>query len=141
MPETRYLGIYLVGARCSKASMDRAKRAFNKACNGICSKMLGVATQDVILHLISVKCLPIQLYATEVLRLTKASINSLNFYVMRLLCVHVFKSVNRNLVSDCLGYMNFHLPEILIALVKINSFLFTLKYVYVFAHTLAVFDK
>jgi hypothetical protein len=66
VPETRYLGIYLVGARCFKASMDRAKRAFNKACNGICSKMLGVATEDLILRLISVKCLPIQLYATEV---------------------------------------------------------------------------
>ena len=119
MPETRYLGIYLVGARCFKSSMDRAKRAFNKACNGICSRMLGVATEDLILHLISVKCLPILLYATEVLGLNKASVNSLNFCVTRL-AMRVFKSVTRNLVSDCLSCMSFHLPEILIARRTVN---------------------
>ena len=104
------------GYRCS---LDHAKRAFNKACNGVCSKLLGVASEELLLHLISVKCLPILLYATEIMPLNSAVINSLNFCVMRF-AMRIFKSNNRILVNDYLTFMGFELPSVLIAKRSVN---------------------
>jgi len=112
--ETRYLGVFLLSSNSFRCSLDHSKRAFNKACNGVCSKLLGVASEELLLHLISVKCLPILLYAAEVIPLNNAAINSLNFCVMRF-AMRIFKSIDRNLINYSLACMGFELPSVLIA--------------------------
>ena len=71
--------MYFVGGRVFRVSMDRAKRSFSRATNGILSRLLGTAAENVIFRLVRSKTLPVLLYATEALRLRKAVVSSLDF--------------------------------------------------------------
>jgi dTDP-4-dehydrorhamnose reductase len=57
--------------------------------------------------------MPLLLYGTESCPLTKADVQSLDFTVMRFL-MKIFKSSNRDLIINCIGYFNFFLPSDLI---------------------------
>lgn len=113
--EIRYLGIYLTSGRVLRFSVAAVKAKFNRAVNSILSKVLSVATEDLILHLIKVKCLPILLYCLEVCDLNKSTLSSLDFSVMRF-GFRIFKTGSRDLVHDCFEFFNFRLPSELIAL-------------------------
>ena len=63
--EIRYLGVHFVSGRNFRVSMERIKRSFNRATNGILSRLQGVTTEDITLHMMRTKSLPILLYATE----------------------------------------------------------------------------
>ena len=101
--------------------MDHAKRSFNKAANAIFSKVLGVASEELVLHLLKVKCIPILLYATEVLELNNSILQSLDFSVIRF-GMKLFKTGNRDLVLNCFSFSNFGLPSALI-LDRKNNFI------------------
>jgi len=58
--------------------IDAPKRAFNRAANGIFGKLLGVATERVIVHMLSSMCLPALLYGLEVASINTAKANSLD---------------------------------------------------------------
>jgi hypothetical protein len=47
---------------------------------------------------------------TESYPVTKADVQSLDFTVMRFL-MKIFKSSNRDLIINCIGYFNFSLPS------------------------------
>jgi len=55
--ELRYLGIFIVKSRNLKCSLSNAKCNFYRAVNGIFSKILSFASQEVILELITRKCM------------------------------------------------------------------------------------
>lgn len=113
--ELRYLGVVLVAGVRFRCSLAGAKKSFNRAVNSIFSKVLGVATDEMLLHLIKAKCVPILLYATEVLDLPTSLIHSLDFCVVRF-AMKLFRSNNRELVLSKLRQFNVFLPSELIPL-------------------------
>ena len=125
--ELRYLGVYLVSSRAFRVSMDVAKRSFSRSTNGILSRLQGTATEDVILHLISTKTMPVLLYANEATSLKKSVVSSLDFCVVRFV-MKILKTSNRDLVMSCLDYFGFKLPSQLIAMrqCKFNKSFITL---------------
>ena len=124
--EMRYLGVYFVSGRVLKFSTSNVKCAFNRAANSILSKVLNVGSEDLILHLIKVKCLPILLYCLEACDLNKSAIASLDFCVSRF-GFRIFKTGDRNIVRDCFANMGFLVPSELLPL-RAFKFLFKLQH-------------
>ena len=111
--ELRYLGVFFLAARTFRISLDKTKRAFNRATNSILSRLQGTATEDVLLHMIRSKSLPILLFASEAINLPLSAIRSLDFCVVRFV-MKVLRSSNRDMVMPCLEYFDFKLPSVLI---------------------------
>jgi len=63
-------------------TLDHAKRNFYRSSNSIFGKVGRAASEEVVLHLIKTKCLPVLLYTLEVCFLTKAK-RSLDLAVIR----------------------------------------------------------
>jgi len=82
--QLRYLGVFIVRSVKFKSSLDHAKRNFYRSSNSIFGKVGRAASEEVVLHLIKTKCLPVLLYGLEVCSLTKADQRSLDFAVIRL---------------------------------------------------------
>ena len=61
----RYLGIHIVAGRVFSCSLDNAKRSFYRAFNAVHCKIGGVASEEVVLHLVKSKCMPLLLCGTE----------------------------------------------------------------------------
>ena len=53
--EIRYLGLYIIKGHCFKCSLNHAKRAFYRSANSIFGKIGRVASEEVVLDLISKK--------------------------------------------------------------------------------------
>jgi len=79
----RYLGVFFTNSRTRKCSLDAAKRGFYRAANSIFGKVGRTASEEVVLHLVKYKCMPILLYGFEALNLNKSKLNSLDFVVNR----------------------------------------------------------
>ena len=120
----RYLGSYFLSGRRFECSLDASKRAFSRAVNSIICKV-AMSNEDVILHLIKFKCMPILLYSTECTNVSKRMLSSLDFCVMKFL-MKIFKTTNRSLIDDCLSYFGFTLPSVLIAR-RVERFMFKIK--------------
>jgi hypothetical protein len=105
----RYLGIFIVSGRDFRCSADEAKRKFNRAANSIFGKLLGPASEELIIHLLKVKCIPILLYGSEACDFTKATLHSLDFSVVRF-GMKLFRTNNRQTVIDCFQYFRLELP-------------------------------
>ena len=69
-----YLGIYIVKSRNLKCLLDAAKRGFYRAANSIFGKVGRIASEEVVIHLIRTKCVPILLYGLEALPLNKSQL-------------------------------------------------------------------
>ena len=108
--EIKYLGVYIVSGRQFRIAMDAAKRKFNRSVNSILSKTLGSVGEDVILHLIKLKCLPILLYGCEVCVLPKAAVNSLDFVLVRF-GMKIFRTSSRNTILEIFENMGLKLPS------------------------------
>ena len=112
--EIRYLGVYFVQSRIFKCSLDIAKRSFYRAANAIFGKIGRKASEEVILQIISAKCMPVLLYGLEACPLNKADINSLDLAINRLF-VKIFKTTDINVVKYCQCQFNFRLPSDILA--------------------------
>jgi len=77
--ELRYLGIYILSSHVFKCSQDHAKRAYFRSLNAIFGKIGRNASEEAVLQLVSSKCLPILMYATEAFGLNQSDIRSLYF--------------------------------------------------------------
>ena len=82
--ELRYLGIFIVKSRNFKCSLSNAKCNFYSAVNDIFSKILNFASEEVILELITRKCMPILLYGLESCQLSNGDLHSLDFTYNRM---------------------------------------------------------
>ena len=102
----RYLGIFIISSHIFRCSLDHAKRSYYRSLNAIFGKIGGSASEEVVLQLVSSKCLPILLYGLEACFLTLSDIRSLGFAVNRLL-MKLFKTVNMEIIQDCRDYFNF----------------------------------
>jgi len=63
--EIHYLGIYIVKSRVFKCSLEVAKRSFYRAANAIFGKIGRIASEEVTLHIIKSKCLPVLLHGLD----------------------------------------------------------------------------
>ena len=81
--ELKYLGIIIVNARTFRCSFDHAKRAYYRSLNVIFGRIGRSASEEVVLQLITSKCLPILMYGSEACGLKQSDIRSLDFTVNR----------------------------------------------------------
>jgi len=107
--QLRYLGVFIVRSVKFKCSLDHAKRIYRLS-NSIFGKVGRAASEEVVLHLIKTKCLPVLLYVLEVCYLTKADQRSLDFAVIRFL-MKLFCTSNMVIINACLSYFDFRLPS------------------------------
>jgi len=96
-----------------KCSLDQAKRSYFRSLNAIFGKVGRFASEEVILQLVTSKCLPILLYGTEACSMRKSDIRSLDFAVLRFL-MKLFRTNNSDLIHESLAFFNFKLPSSLI---------------------------
>ena len=75
----RNLGVFIIHATKFKCSIDKAKRSFYRAANGIFAKIGRLASEEVMVRLLKQKCFPILLYAPDVCNVDKRSMQSLDF--------------------------------------------------------------
>ena len=75
--ELRYLDIFIVKSRKFRCSLEHAKKSCYRVINAIFGKIGRVASEEVILELVSKKCIPILLYGLEVIPLTNSDKNRL----------------------------------------------------------------
>ena len=68
-----------------KCSLDACKRGFYRAANSIFGKIGRIASEEVVLQLISTKCMPILLYGLEAFLLYNYQLKSLDFVINRFL--------------------------------------------------------
>ena len=120
----RYLGIVLVKSRTFRCSLTDAKKSFYRSVNAIFGRIGRQSSEEVVLQLMSSKCLPILLYGLEACPLTKSDLNSLDFVVNRFL-MKLFKTVNLEIIAECRIFFNVPLPSCSI-LHRANTF--TKKY-------------
>ena len=98
-------------SRKLKCSLDAAKRWFYRVANSIFSKIGRTASEEVILQIISSKCLPILMYGLEALPLQKNQLNSLDFVTNRLF-MKLFRTADIRIISLCQELFNFELPSV-----------------------------
>ena len=100
MGHLRYLGIFIICSRLFKISLDHAKRSFYRSANAIFGKVGRVANEDVVLQLLSSKCLPSLMYGLEACPLVKSDLLFLDFAFNRFF-MKLFKTNNIAVVKTC----------------------------------------
>ena len=108
--EVRYLGNYIVSARYFKCSLSKCKRSFYSATNAIFGKIGRIASEEVFLHLMYSKCVPILMYGLECYDMTKTDLKSLDFTVTRVL-MKLFRTTNMDIITDCMHFFVVKLPS------------------------------
>jgi len=98
--EMRYLGVYIIKSRVFRCSLTMAIRSFYRAANSIFGKVGRIASEEVILHLLETKCIPVLLYWLEACPLTKNQLSSIDFVVNRFF-MKLFKSSNIAVINEC----------------------------------------
>ena len=101
--------MFLVLSDTLKCSLDAAKRGFYRAANNIFGKVGRIASEEVVIHLIRTKCVPILLYGLETLPLNKSQLASLDFVVNRFF-MKLFKTTDMQVVCMCCEHFDFVLP-------------------------------
>ena len=81
--EVRYLGIHIISSRVFKCSLTHAKQSFYRAANAIFGKIGRIVSEEVTLHLMKSKCIPVLLYGLEVCPLNVSDMRSLDFVINR----------------------------------------------------------
>ena len=94
-----------------KCSLDPAKRGFYRAANSIFGKVGRIASEEVVIHLIRTKSVPILLYGLEALPLSNSQLASLDFVVNRFF-VKLFKTTDMQVARMCREHFDFVLPSL-----------------------------
>jgi len=87
-------------------------KSFYRAANAVFAKIGCVASEEITLQLIKVKCLPVLLYGLEACPLTKSDLQSLDFVINRFF-MKLFSTKNIEIVKYCQEYFGFALPSVL----------------------------
>ena len=110
----RYLGVYFAQSSHLKCWLTVAKRDFYQAANSIFGKIGRSASEEVILQLISSKCIPILLCGLKVLPTQKYQSNSLDFVINRFF-MKLFKTSNICIIQLCQELFHFDVPSVQLA--------------------------
>ena len=115
----KYLGIVITENVTFSWSADHLKKAFNRACNAILSKILGKASEQLVMHLIKVKCLPILLYAIEAAVYKKSTLTSMDFALTRFV-MRIFRTGSAVIAHECMTCMGVELPSVTCAVRRVQ---------------------
>lgn len=102
----RYLGVFLVASRRFKISLDNNKRSFYRSFNAIFGQIGRLASEEVIVHLMSVKCLPVLMYGLDACPVCVSDKHSLDFIITRTF-MKIFQTSSVDVVQDCQTVFNF----------------------------------
>ena len=94
--------------------IHEAKRCLYRAANAIFGKIGRLASEEVTLHLLKTKCIPVLLYGLEALQLTKSQISSIDFVINRFF-MKMFNTNNIEIVKCCQQEFCFSLPSVTLA--------------------------
>jgi len=97
-----------------KCSLDACKRGFYRAATSVFGKIGRTASEEVVLRLISTKCMPMLLYGLEAFSLYNYRLKSLDFVINRFF-MKLFRISNMHVVSDCQEQFNFVLLSVQLA--------------------------
>jgi hypothetical protein len=114
-------------SRIFKCSLDQRKRAFYRSLNAIFGRIGRTASEEVVIKIITCKCLPILLYGTEVMQLNKTDLTSLDFIINRFL-MKLFRTSNISVIDECRLMFGMKLPSTLIAS-RITRFISQIQFV------------
>ena len=79
--EIKCLGIYIAYSRSFRITAEQFTLYFYGAANAIFGRIGRIATEEVILHVLCTKCVPILLYGLETCPMKNCNLNSLDFAV------------------------------------------------------------
>jgi len=102
----RYLGVYFVSAKIFKCTIDSNKKAFYRSFNAVYCKIGRSASEEVIVKLLTAKCLPVFLYGLEACPLTLSHKRSVDFIMTRTF-MRIFKTSSIEIVNECQCMFNF----------------------------------
>ena len=71
--------VHITSAKAFVCSLANAKKSFYRAFNAVFGKVAGVASEEVTVKLLKVKCLPVLLYGLEACPISNKLFNSLDF--------------------------------------------------------------
>jgi len=103
----RYLGVFITRSKHFSCSFDNAKRSFYRCFNSVFGKIGRLASEEVVLHLIKSKCMPVLLYAVEACPVNRSLQGSLEFPFTRIL-MKIFRTRSKEIVTECQNYFNLH---------------------------------
>jgi len=103
--EIRYLGVYVIAARYYRCSQSNAKRSFYRAFNAMFGKIGRCASEEVIIELLKIKCLPVLLYGLESCPLNKTQIISLDFAISSAFS-KIFCTKSQDIIDTCRTLFN-----------------------------------
>ena len=87
-------------SRLFKCSLSHAKKLFYCSANAIFGEIGRIASEEVVLHLIISKCIPVILYGLEACPLTKSDLQSIDFVINRFF-IKLFKTSDKYIVKYC----------------------------------------
>ena len=107
--ELRYLGVFLVSSSKFKCNYAYAKKSFYRSFNAIFGRVGRRVNEDVVLHLVKAKCLPVLLYGLEVCPVNVSDMRSLEFTVKRIM-IKLFCTYDSGIINSCMSF--FGLPTV-----------------------------
>jgi len=130
--EIWYLGIYVTAGFKFCCSLSHAKKTFFRTCNSIFGKTGRIASEETVVHLLKLKCLPCLLYGAEAIALNKSQLNSLRFAVNSVFR-KLFDRKSHVTACECVEYLNCSVVELvnrrkMTFLIKLMNVQSTLSY-------------
>ena len=109
----RYLGVYLCASSYFKCSFSYAKKSFYRSFNSIFGKIGRIASEEVILHLVNMKCVPALLYGLDACPINISDKRSFDFVFTRVL-MKLFKTSSIIIIDECYEMFNLkHMSQLI----------------------------
>jgi exonuclease III len=115
----RYLGVFIKSSRTFRCTFDHARKKFYRAFNAIYGKIGNVASEEVIIKLITSKCMPILTYGLQACPINNRERKSLDFSVNRIF-MKMFKTSSSMIIEECQAFLGFLPIRLLIDIYKAN---------------------
>ena len=96
----RYLGVYFESSRQFKCNFQNNRRAYYRSFNAIFGKIGRCASEEVVIKLITMKCLPTLLYGIDAVPVLKADRHSMDFVMTRAL-MKLFNTASMQIITEC----------------------------------------
>ena len=107
----------MIGGQCGyghSRMITVAATQYLRAVNAIFGKIGRLASEEVTLHVLKTKCIPVLLYGLEALQLNKSQISSIDFVINRFF-MKMFNTNNIEIVQYCQQEFCFSLPSVTLA--------------------------
>ena len=109
----RYLGVYLCASSYFKCSFSYANKSFYRSFNSIFGKIGRIASEEVILHLVNMKCVPALLYGLDACPINISDKRSFDFVFTRVL-MKLFKTSSIIIIDECYEMFNLkHMSQLI----------------------------